>query len=170
VASGFEFVSASALILTFSPRRRNRHCLFSVLRITVRQTRSRGFSSSRGIILPLLGGEGRGEVGNLIPQNPGPSWRCTSIAAPMTACASSSVLLSGSIKLCIRLTAKAQRTPRLIFASAQNFDWIDSPSWRFWRLGGSTRKLSHFWPLDRQVAIFDHFSLNIRREPLLVET
>jgi hypothetical protein len=44
-----------ALILTFSPRRRNSCTAFLVMRMTVRQIQSREFSKRRRTILLLLG-------------------------------------------------------------------------------------------------------------------
>ena len=64
--------------------------------------------------------------------------RCASIAAPMTARASSSTLFFGSINVFIRLTAKAQRTPSGLSSLQPNHFLCLKKihSWRPWRLGG----------------------------------
>ena len=54
------FVLTLALILTFSPRRRNSRCPIYVLRMTVRQIQSHAISRERRMILPLLWERGLG--------------------------------------------------------------------------------------------------------------
>jgi hypothetical protein len=64
----------SALTLTLSPRRGNERSPALVLRLTVRPILSLEFFRQQRTILPLPGGEGRGEGGRhhyfLIPKQP----------------------------------------------------------------------------------------------------
>jgi hypothetical protein len=66
---------SSALILTFSPRRRNSLCAFLFSRLIIRQIQSHEFSRGRQTILLLLGEKAgmREDVHLTLPGRPGKS-------------------------------------------------------------------------------------------------